>query len=150
VRGCFLAILALIQGDCASRDLRPLERVDPDTAVHVTIVAVVEANRTGTQSYWLNVVSWSTSARGEEDAGDAKHGPVSVLLDSPAKQAQLACTADGRSAAGVSEPVISVRWARLGEAWCALSAAQVAEFGGGAPTAISLVDAGGSVQSYLS
>lgn len=73
MRGYFLAILALIQGSCASRDLQPVERVDPDTAVHVTIiakpwlyvlddprqratashflnVAVVEANRTGIRS----------------------------------------------------------------------------------------------------
>ncbi len=173
MRACFLAMVGLILAGCASRDLWPVERVDPDTAVHVTIMAepwiyalddrrqsannsnflnvvVVEANRTGTRSYWLNVVSWSTSVRGKDVSEGATQGPAKVLLGWPKKELQLTSAADGRSAAGVNEPAISVPGARTGEAWCPLSAAQVAELGAGAPTAISLIDEEGRAQSYAS
>ena len=171
MRTYFLAMLALMLAGCASRDLWPVERVDPDTAIHVTImaepwiyalddrrlaansshfldVAVVETNRAGTRSYWLNVVSWNTSTRGKDGGEHATRGPVEVRLGWPTKQLKLAAAAEGRSAAGITEPAISVPGARIGEAWCPLSTGQVAEFGSGAPTAISLVDEGGQVQSY--
>ncbi len=173
MRTCFLAMVGLILAGCASRDLWPVERVDPDTAVHVTImakpwiyalddrrqsannshflnVAVVEANRTGTRSYWLNVVSWSTSVRRNDVRTGATQGPLRVVLGWPAKQLQLTSAADGRSAVGLSEPAISVPGATIGEAWCPLSAGQVAEFAAAAPTAISLIDEEGRARSYAS
>jgi len=173
MRAYFLVMLGMILAGCASRDLWPVERVDPDTAIHVTImarpwiyalddrrqsannshflsVAVVEANRTGTRSYWLNVVTWTTRARGKDDGEGATTGPIEVLLGWPSRQVQLSSAADGRSAAGVSEPAITVPGARIGEAWCPLSAGQVAELGGGAPTAMTLVDGEGRARSYAS
>lgn len=170
MRAYFLAMLALILAGCASRELWPVERVDPDTAVHVTVmaepwiyalddrrqaantshflnVAVVEANRTGTRSYWLNVVSWSTRTR--EDTGEAAaQGPVEVRLGWQTRQVTLAAAANGRSAAGISEPAMPVPGARIVEAWCPLSVAQVAELGAGAPTVLSLVDKEGRVDTY--
>jgi len=171
MRAYFPAILALILAGCASRELWPVERVDPDTAVHVTVmdepwiyalddrrqaanasqyldVAVVEANRGGTRSYWLNVVSWNTRTRGKHSGEQATHRPVEVRLGWPTRQVTLASAADGRAAAGISEPAMSVPGARIGEAWCPLSVAQVAELGAGAPTAISLSDEEGRVESY--
>jgi hypothetical protein len=172
MRACWL-MLALALAGCASRDLWPVERVDPETAIHVTVmaepwiyalgdireaanatrflnVAVVEANQTGTRRYWLNLVFWSTSARGKDPGAYRSLGPVKVTLAWPTKQLQLASAAEGRAAAGISEPAFSVPGARLGEAWCPLSAEQVAEIGAGAPTAISLVDENGQVRSYVS
>ena len=173
MRACWLAMLVLTLAGCASRDLWPVERVDPETAIHVTVmaepwiyalgdprqaanasrflnVAVVEANQTGTRRYWLNAVSWSTGTRGK-DAGDyVSLGAVKIILAWPTKQLPLAPAAEGRSAAGISEPAFSVTAARLGEAWCPLTPEQVAEFGAGAPAGISLVDEEGRVQSYVS
>ena len=77
-------------------------------------------------------------------------GVGKIILAWPAKQMQLACAAEGRTAVGISEPAFSVPGARLGEVWCPLSAGQVGELGAGAPTAISLVDEEGQVQSYVS
>jgi hypothetical protein len=171
MRAYFPAMLALILAGCASRDLWPVERVDPDTAVHLTIMAepwiyalddrrqaanasqfltvtLVETNRTGTRGYWLNAVSSNTGMRGN-DAGHATHRPIQVNLGWPTKQLQLASDADGRRAAGISEPAISVQGARIAEAWCPLSPAQAAEFRAGAPTAVSLVDEGAQVQAYV-
>lgn len=168
MRVSFLAVLPFVLAGCASRDLWPVERVDPETAVHVTIMAepwiyavddprqsanashfvnvtVVEANRTGTRSYWLNVVSSSTHARAGS-AGYAVSGPIQLRW--PTGQLQLAAAAGGRRAAGISEPAIRVPGATIGEAWCALSAADLAEFAAGAPTAISLMDADGKWQTF--
>ena len=172
MRAYFPALLVLMLAGCASRDLRPVERVDPDTAVHLTIMAepwiyalddrrqaanashfltvtVVETNRTGTRRYWLNAVSSSTGTRGNDAGERMTDGPIQVHLHWPTKQLQLAAAADGRRAAGVSEAATSIPGARIAEAWCPLSPGQVAEFGGGAPVAISLVDQKGAVQSYL-
>lgn len=172
MRACWL-MLALTLAGCASRDLWPVERVDPETAIHVTVmaepwiyafgelrqaanatrflnVAAVEANQTGTRRYWLNLAAWSTRARGKDSGKHVSLGVGKIILAWPAKQLQLACAAEGRTAAGISEPAFSVPGARLGEAWCPLSAGQVGELGAGAPTAISFVDQDGQVQSYVS
>lgn len=172
MRGLFMTMLTLAVSGCASRDLWPVERVDPDTAVHLTIMAepwmyvlddprqaanasqflnvtLIESNRTGTRSYWLNAVAWNTGKRGEDGAQRAGEEPVQLLLGRPTTPLQLVCSA-GRSAAAITEPAITVRGARLMEAWCPLSAGQAAGFGAGAPTAISLVDADGYMRSYVS
>lgn len=173
VRGSLLTVLTLAVAGCASRDLWPVERVDPDTAVHLTIMAepwiyvlddprysanasdfldvtVVETNRTGTRSYWLNAVAWSTSTRNENAAAPATGGPAKLLLTWPGRQAQFACAAEGRAAAAVGEAVIATQGARSSEAWCPLSAAQVRELGAGAPNAVSLIDEAGRTRSYAS
>lgn len=166
-----LATVALILAGCASRDLWPVERVDPETAIHLTImaepwiyalddarqaanasdflnVAVVESNRMGTRSYWLNVVAWSTSARGPAAPGGSSTPTVDIRLGWPNRQMQLAPAQAGRAAAGASEPAIKVRAASSSDAWYPLTTAQVAELGAGAPTAVSLIDEAGRAQSY--
>ena len=172
MRACLLAALTVILAGCASRDLRPIERVDPDTAVHLTIMAepwmyvfddprqsanaswfldvtLIETNRMGTRSYWLNAVEWST-VTGAEDAGQrADDERVKLVLIQPKSELQLACTAGSRSAAGITEPAIAVRGARGIEAWCPLSPGQVGEFGVGAPTAVTLEDEHGFMRSFV-
>lgn len=169
----FLAMLALAVAGCASRDLWPVERVDPDTAVHLTIMAepwiyvlddprqyanasefldvtIVETNRTGARSYWLNAVAWSTRTRSGGVEASARSGPVKLLLAWPENQKSYACAADGRAAAGIREAMLATQGARTGEAWCPLSAAQIRELGVGAPNAVSLVDEAGQTRSYAS
>lgn len=171
MRACLLAVIAFILPGCASRDLWPVERVDPDTAVHVTIMAepwiyaraepgqavrageflyvvVVEANRTGTRSYWLNVVSWRIGDSSRQSEWTTSDRPVEARLGWPTKQMRLAQPADSRSSVGLSEPAITVPGETSGEAWFPLSIAQVSELGADVPSALVLVDEAGSTRSY--
>lgn len=171
MRAHLVSVLALILAGCASRDLWPIERVDPETAVHLTIMAepwvyalddprqaanasefldltVVETNRAGTRSYWLNAAAWSTGARGDGAAAHATDGPVKLRLSLPARQAEFECAADGGRAAGILGPAIPEPRARDVDAWCPLSAAQVAEFAAGPPSAAALVGEDGGVRAY--
>ena len=165
-----LVLLVLIQAGCASRDMWPVERVDPDTAVHITVmaepwiyalddpmraadardylnVAVVETNQMGTRAYWLNAVTWSTTVR-TRPTDDRSTPPSTIRLAWSGNQLELAPAADGRSTAGLSEPAFSVPAERLKEAWYPLSAADLARLAARAPNVVSLVDEAGRVETY--
>ena len=171
MRGYVLAMLALMQAGCASRDLWPAERVDPDTAVHMTVMAepwiyvlndplraadardflsmaVVETNRTGTRAYWLCAVSWSTVDRGRSPDGRTALPPPKIQLGWPVNPLELAPATGGRGAAGLSIPAFTVPAERSSEAWYSLSTAEVARIGAAAPLVVSLIHEAGQPESY--
>lgn len=167
-----IAILAiLILGSCAERDLWPAERLDPKTAVNVTIMArpwvyargvpmlaanardylnvgVVETNRAGTRAYWLGVVSWSTIDRSVFAANPASGGPAKVRLGWPKSLLELSPAAGGRSAVGLSKPAFVQPGTQFEESWYALSTEQVVQLGRGAPIAVSLISEAGELTTY--
>ena len=171
MRGYLLAILALVQASCASRDLWPVERVDPETAVHVTVmadpwtyalddstrpadardflsIAVVETNRAGARAYWLNAVSWSTIDRSASPDRRIALPAANVRLGGSADALELAPDAGGRAAAGLSEPAFSVPADRFTEAWYPLSEDEIARIAAGAPSAVALVGGAGRIETY--
>lgn len=164
-----MTILAL--AGCAEIDLWPAERLDPKTAVNVTVMAepwvyarsipmlaanardylhvgVVETNRAGTRAYWLGVVVWSTIDRSVYATAGTGAAPVRVRLDGSTTQLELARAAGGRSAAGLSSPVFVEPGTKFEESWFALSTDQVTQLGAGAPTAVSLMNDAGELTTY--
>jgi hypothetical protein len=166
-----LALAALVLPACAARDLWPVERLDPETAVNVTIMAepwvyarpvpmlaanardylnvgVVETNRAGSRAYWLGVVSWSTIDRSTVQADRAPARPERIRLDWQDGKLELTPAADGRAAVGLSEPALTKPAQSFTEAWYALSAGDVARLGGAAPASVSLAGDGGRLTTY--
>jgi hypothetical protein len=166
-----LALAALALPACAARDLWPVERLDPETAVNVTIMAepwvyarpvpmlaanardylnvgVVETNRAGSRAYWLGVVSWSTIDRGPVQADRMPARPARIRLDWKDGKLELSPATDGRAAAGLSEPALTGPAESFSEAWYALSAGDVARLGGAAPASVSLVGDDGRLTAY--
>jgi len=167
-----IALLAiLVVAGCAERDLWPAERLDPQTAVNVTIMArpwvyargvpmlaanardylnvgVVETNRAGTRAYWLGVVSWSTIDRSVFAADGANGAPPKVRLDWTDSRLELAPLEGGRSAARLSAPAFVEPGTRFKESWYALSTDQVVQLGRGAPVAVSLISGAGELTTY--
>jgi len=164
-----LALLVLCS--CAQRDLWPKEQLDPKTAVNVTIMAepwvysldvrmlaanardylnvgVVETNRAGTRAYWLGVIAWSTIDRRVYAAVDPSERPTKVRLIWSATNLELIPAAGGRSAVGLSEPVLVDPTFKFTETWYSLSTAQVAQLGAGAPATIALIDEKGQPTTY--
>lgn len=156
---------------CADRDLWPAERLDSKTAVNVTIMAepwvysrdvpmlaanardylnlgVVETNRAGNRAYWLGVISWSTIDRSILPQVARASRPARVRLLWPHARLELPPASNGRSAVGLTEPVFEGPQASVAEAWCPLSAAQLAQLGKGAPVAVALVDDAGESTTY--
>jgi len=161
----------LILAGCAERDLWPAERLDPKTAVNVTIMArpwvyaravpmlaanardylhvgVVETNRAGTRAYWLGVVSWSTIDRSVFAVQRANGAPPKVRLGWPESSLEFSPAAGGRTAAGLSSPAFVEPGTKFQEAWYALSTDQVVLLGGGAPVAVSLIGEDGELSTY--
>ena len=167
-----IALLAiLILAGCAERDLWPAERLDPKTAVNVTVMArpwvyargvpmlaanardylnvgVVETNRGGTRAYWLGVVSWSTIDRSVFAADGANGAPPKVRLGWPDSRVELAPVEGGRSALRLSAPAFVEPGTQFKESWYALSTDQVVQLGRGAPAAVSLVSEAGELTTY--
>lgn len=167
-----IALLAiLILAGCAERDLWPAERLDPKTAVNVTIMArpwiyaravpmlaanardylnvgVVETNRGGTRAYWLGVVSWSTIDRSVFAASGASSAPARVRLGWPKSSLEFSPATGGRTAAGLSSPAFVEPGTKFRESWYALSIDQVVQLGRGAPVAVSLISEGGELTTY--
>lgn len=166
-----LALAALTLPACAVRDLWPAERLDPETAVNVTIMAepwiyarpvpmlaanardylnvgVVETNRAGSRAYWLGVVSWSTIDRSPLAADRAAARPERIRLDWKQGNLELSPAAGGRAAVGLSEPALTGPAESFTEAWYVLSAGDVARLGGAAPASVSLVGEGGRLTTY--
>lgn len=167
-----IALLAiLVLAGCAERDLWPAERLDPKTAVNVTIMArpwvfargvpmlaanardylnvgVVETNRAGTRAYWLGVVSWSTIDRSVFAADGANGAPPRVRLGWANSRLDLSPLEGGRSAARLSAPAFVEPGTKFRESWYALSTEQVVQLGRGAPVAVSLVSEAGELTTY--
>ncbi len=164
-----VAILAL--AGCAERDLWPAERLDPKTAVNVTIMArpwvyargvpmlaanardylnvgVVETNRAGTRAYWLGVVSWSTIDRSVFETEPANDAPPKVRLGWASSRLDLAPLEGGRSAARLSAPAFVEPGTKFRESWYSLSTDQVVQLGRGAPVVVSLIGEGGELATF--
>ena len=164
-----LALLA--NGGCAERDLWPAERLDPKTAVNVTIMAepwvfahdvpmlaansrdylnvgVIETNRSGTRAYWLGVIAWSTIDRSQLPAGAAAGPAAKVRLAWPAASVDLVASDDGRHATGLTDPVFMDPQGKYAETWFALTEAQVVQLGASAPEAVITIDDTGQSISY--
>jgi DNA polymerase III psi subunit len=164
-----LAILVL--AGCAERDLWPEERLDPKTAVNITIMAepwiysrdvpmlaanardylsvgVVETNRAGIRAYWLGIIAWSTIDR------SVLPGPAAIILPAkarllwPAAKLELIPDSKGRSAPGLTDPVFIDKDMKFTEAWYPLSPAQLAQLGESAPTAIAIIGDAGQPATY--
>jgi len=156
---------------CAERQLWPEERLDPKTAVNVTIMAepwvyardvpmlaanardylsvgVVETNRAGIRAYWLGVIAWSTIDR------SVLPGPATTILAAkarllwPAAKLELVPDSKGRSAPGLAEPVFVDKDMKHTEAWYPLTTTQLAQLGKDAPISVSLIDETGQPTTY--
>lgn len=161
----------LMLAGCAERELWPEERLDPKTAVNVTIMAepwiysrdvpmlaanardylsvgVVETNRAGIRAYWLGIVAWSTIDR------SVLPGPATALLPAKARllwraaKLELVPDSKGRSAPGITAPAFVDKDMKYTEAWYALSTAQLAQLGEAAPIAVALIDDSGQSTTY--
>jgi hypothetical protein len=171
VRAAIALLAILILAGCAERDLWPAERLDPKTAVNVTIMArpwiyargvpmlaanardylnvgVVETNRGGTRAYWLGVVSWSTIDRSVFAASGAGSAPARVRLGWPKSSLEFSPATGGRTAAGLSSPAFVEPGTNFQESWYALSIDQVVQLGRGAPVSVSLAGEGGELTTY--
>jgi hypothetical protein len=166
-----VALAFLVLAGCAERDLWPAQRLDPKTAVNVTIMAepwvyarsvpmlaanardylnvgVVETNRAGVRAYWLGVVSWSTIDRSVFAANGASGGPAKVRLGWPKSSLELSPATGGRSAVGLGKPAFVEPGTQFEESWYALSSEQVVQLGSGAPIAVSLISEAGELTTY--
>jgi len=164
-----MAILTL--AGCADRDLWPAERLDPKSAVNVTVMAepwvyarsvpmlaanardylnvgIVETNRAGSRAYWLGAVSWSTIDRSVYAATSTRTGPMRVRFDWSTTKLELTPAAAGRSAVGLSTPVFAEPGTEFEESWYSLSTDQVTQLGAGVPTAVSLMNESGESTTY--
>jgi hypothetical protein len=164
-----LAILA--SSGCAERDLWPVERLDPETAVNVTIMAepwvyahdvpmlaansrdylnvgVIETNRAGARAYWLGVIAWSTIDRSPLPADAVAGRPTKIRLVWPAASLELVAASDGRQAAGLTDPVFEDPQGDFEETWCALTPAQVVQLGTSAPRSVVTIDDSGRSTSF--
>jgi hypothetical protein len=166
--GALLVLLALAA--CAERDLWPAERLDPETAVNVTLMAepwvfarpvpmlasnardylnvgVMETNRMGERSYWLGVVSWSTIDRSPFATAGAIV-PERIRLGWKDNFLELSPAASGRNAAGLSAPAFTGPAERFADSWYPLTVADVLRLGASAPATVALVTAEGTGATY--
>jgi len=167
-----IALLAiLVLGGCAERELWPEERLDPGTAVNLTIMAepwiysrdvpmlaanardyvsvgVVETNRAGNRAYWLGIIAWSTIDRSVLPGPAATGLPAKVRLLWPTANLDLVPDKKGRSAPGLTGPVFVDKDMKYTEAWYPLSTAQLAQLGEAAPIAVALIDDSGQSTTY--
>jgi hypothetical protein len=166
-----VAMAALVLAACAERDVRPVERLDPRTAVNVTLMAdpwvyarplpmlaanardylnvgIVETNRAGTRAYWLGVVSWSTIDRTQLPAGAGLAQPGRLRLAWKEDKLELSPAPQGRAAVGLTEPALTQPAERSVDAWYALSAADLKRLSASAPESVSLVDDDGGLRTY--
>jgi hypothetical protein len=166
-----LAILALA-GCSAERELWPEERLDPQTAVNVTVMAepwvysrdvpmlaanardylnvgVIETNRSGTRATWLGVIAWSTIDRSIFAGRPPASRPPKVRMRWSSGSLELDAAGNGRTAVGLTSPVFADPDTRFTETWYPLTAAQLAQLGKEAPTSVALIDETGQPTTYL-
>jgi len=166
-----LALVPLLLAACAERDVWPVERLDPKTAVNVTLMAqpwvyarplpmlaanardylnvgVVETNRTGERAYWLGVVSWSTIDRTQLPAGAGLAQPIHLRLAWKDGNLDLTPAPGGRAAVGLTAPALTEPAERYTDAWYSLSAANLKRLSTAAPDSVSLVDDDDGLRTY--
>ena len=167
------ALVALVAAaGCAERDLWPVEKLDPKTAVNLTIMAepwvyghdvpmlaanardylnigILETNRAGSREYWLGVVAWSTIDRSGlgVPAPLAKPGRVTFTWENATLDLQPA--AGGLAEVGTQKPVFAAPQAAHEDAWYRLTEAQLTQFAKAPPAAVSLALDDGSSVRYL-
>ena len=127
-----------------SRDVRMLAA----NARDYLNVGIVETNRAGTRAYWLGVVAWSTIDRSVLPGPPAPIQPVKVRLVLPASTMELKAVAGGRSAVGISSPVLIDPTLKFTDSWYALTTQQVVLLGAGVPASVALVDDKGEPTTY--
>ena len=158
------AILLLTLGlaACATqRDLWPVERLDPQSAVTTTLmsgpwvygrdvpalaahardyvnVGAVQTNRAGQRAYWLGVVAWSTIDRSALPVPVTPVKPGKVLFSWDDGSLELQPIPAGREALGISEPIFAGPQPRFEDAWYMLTAAQLSRLASGPPVTVSL------------
>jgi len=165
-----LAIL-ILAGCTAEHELWPEERLDPNTAVNVTIMAepwvyardvpmlaanardylnvgVVETNRAGTRAYWLGIVAWSTIDRSVLPGQPAPTQPDKLRLNWSNSKLEMPASAKGRTAVGLTDPVFIDPHEKFTEAWYPLSTAQLAQLTAAAPDSVTLLGDAGQL-TYL-
>jgi hypothetical protein len=148
-----------------------VEKLDPQTAVNVTIMAepwvyardvpmlaanardylnvgVVETNRSGTRAYWLGVVAWSTIDRSALPVPVAPVRPGAIKLSWQEDTLELKPAAAGRESIGVSESIFAGPQPVSEDAWYALNSAQVSRLAESPPATVSLVLDDGAVIVY--
>jgi hypothetical protein len=165
-------MVTLLAGACAApRDLWPIERLDPYSAVNTTIMAepwvyardvrsiaansrdylnvgLVETNRAGQRAYWLGVVAWSTIDRTALPLVAQSVKPGKVQFNWPDGVLELQPVPAGRKALGASEPIFTGPQPRFEDAWYMLSAAQLARLAAAPPVSVALVRDDGSAATY--
>jgi len=153
--------MLLAQQACTSgKDLAPVERLDPRSAVNTTIMAepwvyardvpmiaansrdyvnvgLVETNRAGLRSYWLGVVAWSTVDRSALRSSEQPLQPSIVRLNWNDSSMELVPDPAGRAAIGASRPIFSGPQPVLRDAWYLLSPAQLARLAEGPPVSVT-------------
>lgn len=165
------ALLACALTACAATDLWPAERLDPRTAVNVTLMAepwvyahavpmlaanardylnvgIAETNRAGIRAYWLGVVSWSTIDRSPFAADGAVDPAQRIRLAWEGGFLELSPAAHGRADAGLSAPAFAGSVGRFKDAWYPLTTADVLRLGAAAPVSVSLTGADGRTTTY--
>lgn len=167
-----VAMAAFLVAACAERDVWPVERLDPKTAVNVTLMAepwvyarpmpmlaanardylnvgIVETNRAGARAYWLGVVSWSTIDRTQLPGGTGLAQPARLRLAwKKDENLDLSPSPQGRAGVGLTQPALTGPAERFTDAWYALSAADLERLSAVAPASVSLVADDGGLRTY--
>ena len=167
-----IALMAiLVLAGCAERELWPEERLDPKTAVNVTIMAepwvysrdvpmlaanardylnvgVVETNRAGTRAYWLGVIAWSTIDRSNLPNAVQPVNPGKIRLTLPDGLLELQPVPAGRETLGIGEVIFAGPQPASVEDWYALTTTQLSRLARSAPTDVTLVRDDGVSTTY--
>ncbi len=166
-----LGCLLLAGGCTAERELWPVERLDPRTAVLTTMMAepwvyardvpalaahsrdylnvgVVETNRTGQRAYWLGVVAWSTIDRSVLPAAQPPLVPTVVRFDWAEDSLELRAVPGGRGAVGSDEPIFAAPQPAFEDAWFALTTDQLARLAAHPPDTVTVLRDDGRALVY--
>ena len=145
MRASALLLATLALPGCAERDLWPVERLDPQTAVNITIMAdpwvyghdvpmlaanardylnvgVVETNRAGKRDYWLGVVAWSTIDRSALPVPVPLVKPGKLRLGWSGQSLDLLPAAGGLAEVGTEKSIFAGPQGVHEDAWYALTA----------------------------
>ena len=157
---------------CAERDLWPVEKLDRETAVNLTIMAqpwvyshdvpmlaanardylnlgVVETNRAGTRAYWLGIVAWTTIDRSSLGVPAPLVKPAKVTLAWPGRTLELQPAPGGRDEFGTDKVLFAGPQPAHEDAWYRLSEPQLALLVKSAPPSVSLVTDDGTAIAYV-
>ena len=168
MRASALLLATLALAGCAERDLWPVERLDPNTAVNITIMAdpwvyghdvpmlaanardylnvgVVETNRAGKRDYWLGVVAWSTIDRSALAVPVPLVKPGKLRLAWPGQSLDLLPAAGGLAEVGTQKSIFAGPQGVHEDAWYALTAAQLSVLAKSPPATVGLVLDDGAV-----